>query len=536
MPTFNVKAPDGSMLTVNAPDGATPQQAIEFAAKTWQPQPGIVDQLKQQAGLTGRYALQGLGDVAGIVGNPISYLSGGRIPKPSQSAEEIANSLGLPQPQGDQQKLVGAMSRGVVSAGTMSGAGNLLAKAPGAIGDLGTWLASQPAAQATSAIGATGGSELARQNGVGPTGQAIAGLAGGIAPNILKTVVPMAGRGVANLIGELGTHTGGKSIQQAAKAGFTGGQTAQEFTDNMRGNVPISDTLDNAKSALANIRQQRSIAYQAGMKNLGKSNAVLDFKPIEDSVNNAMKVSTFTGPNSGLTVSTSRTTSDMQKKLSDLINEWASYPANDFHTAAGFDALKQTIGDLRDSTKYGTPERIVADRVYNAVKNQIVRQAPDYAKTMSNYQKASDLIGDIGKSFSLNEKSSADTAIRKLQSLTRNNVNTNYGTRMNLAQELQNNGAPNLISNLSGQALNTIAPRGLGKAVAGATAAGGLATGNLAAIPLLAAQSPRIMGETAFKVGQGAGLLNNSFGGLANQSLKDAILRGLIYAGIGTNQ
>lgn len=37
MPTFRVKVPDGSIIPVNAPDGATELQAIEFAAKTWKP-------------------------------------------------------------------------------------------------------------------------------------------------------------------------------------------------------------------------------------------------------------------------------------------------------------------------------------------------------------------------------------------------------------------------------------------------------------------------------------------------------------------
>lgn len=37
MPVFKVKAPDGSIIPVNAPEGATEQQAIEFAATQWKP-------------------------------------------------------------------------------------------------------------------------------------------------------------------------------------------------------------------------------------------------------------------------------------------------------------------------------------------------------------------------------------------------------------------------------------------------------------------------------------------------------------------
>lgn len=37
MPRFNVNAPDGSVIPVDAPDGATEQDAIAFAASTWKP-------------------------------------------------------------------------------------------------------------------------------------------------------------------------------------------------------------------------------------------------------------------------------------------------------------------------------------------------------------------------------------------------------------------------------------------------------------------------------------------------------------------
>ena len=39
--TFKVKAPDGSIITDNAPPGSTEEQAIEFAASTWKPKAAI---------------------------------------------------------------------------------------------------------------------------------------------------------------------------------------------------------------------------------------------------------------------------------------------------------------------------------------------------------------------------------------------------------------------------------------------------------------------------------------------------------------
>ena len=50
MPRFNVNAPDGSVIPVDAPDGATEQDAIAFAASTWKPKSAPVDLISQIPG------------------------------------------------------------------------------------------------------------------------------------------------------------------------------------------------------------------------------------------------------------------------------------------------------------------------------------------------------------------------------------------------------------------------------------------------------------------------------------------------------
>jgi hypothetical protein len=79
------------------------------------------------------------------------------------------------------------------------------------------------------------------------------------------------------------------------------------------------------------------------------------------------------------------------------------------------DALKRRICDIVDNTERGSPAQKVATQVYNVVKDQIVKQAPEYAKTMADYEKASNLIREMEKTLSLNPKASVDTTLRKLQ-------------------------------------------------------------------------------------------------------------------------
>jgi hypothetical protein len=92
-----------------------------------------------------------------------------------------------------------------------------------------------------------------------------------------------------------------------------------------------------------------------------------------------------------------------------------------------------------------------------------------------------------------------------LQSLTRNNVQTNYGQRIKLAEELAKKGGQDIMPALSGQALNEWFPRGMigkGEELAGLVAAFTHPQALLAA-PLA---SPKIMGATTYGLGKVAGI------------------------------
>ena len=317
------------------------------------------------------------------------------------------------------------------------------------------------------------------------------------------------------------TGAGGQAIEEAYKAGKAGGLQDKAFVQNMRGKVPMEDVLNSVDQNIQAMGQAKSQAYKEAMAKMGKDQTVLDFGAINKAAQDAMKVQTFTGPTSGMTVSTARSTLPMQKKIADLVNEWQKLPS-DFHTASGLDALKKNIGDLRDSSAFGTPERLVADKVYNAVKNQIVKQAPEYANTMKDYQQASDLLSEIRSTLSNKPTASVDTQMRKLQSLMRNNVNTNYGNRLGLVNKLEQAGGHQVIPAIAGQALNTIVPRGLQSATTIPTAIGGAMLGGIpTGAAMLPLASPRLMGESA----RGAGLLAS----IINKQLQSPIAKGLLY-------
>jgi hypothetical protein len=99
--------------------------------------------------------------------------------------------------------------------------------------------------------------------------------------------------------------------------------------------------------------------------------------------------------------------------------------------------------------------------------------------------------------------------MRKLQSLMRNNVTTNYGQRANLANEMIAAGGQDFMPALAGQALNDFMPRGIQRAGVGTGGAGLAMTGNIpAAAGLAAMSSPRLMGETFYGLGKASGAVN----------------------------
>lgn len=125
---------------------------------------GFGEDLLRQAGLTGRAAITGVGDIANIIGGPIASLTGLR--RPADIAEDVANRLGLPKPETGTEQFVQSAGRGVVGAGTIAGAGGALSNLPGKVGQFGKMLAMNPSGQLAGSVGATSGAELGSEIGL----------------------------------------------------------------------------------------------------------------------------------------------------------------------------------------------------------------------------------------------------------------------------------------------------------------------------------------------------------------------------------
>lgn len=371
-------------------------------------------------------------------------------------------------------------------------------------------LAKDPAgvmADAASVLG-LGGAALSKA-GIARAGEALTSASSAVDPlaNVARGIsgaATVSGKAIAPALG-MTTGAGAEAIKNAYQAGKQGGQAAEKFQGNLRGNLPMQDVLDTAKSDLANMNAAKTAEYRANMDAVRTDKTVLDFNNIDKSlVDNAQKVMF------GSQIKNAPA-ADALKKISDTIGEWKGLDPSQYHTPEGLDALKQTVGGILESIPFEEKTaRMVAGDVYNSIKNEITKQAPTYAKTMQDYSDASDQIKEIERALSLGQKASADTSMRKLQSLMRNNASTNYGNRLNLAQQLEQQGGQQIMPALAGQALNSWTPRGLQSATT-------IPAALMAGPGILAAASPRLVGEAAYYAGKGANKGNQAVNALAQR-------------------
>jgi hypothetical protein len=316
--------------------------------------------------------------------------------------------------------------------------------------------------------------------------------------------VDVTGSALKPLIG-MQTGTGSEAIGQAYQAGKVGGETGDIFKANLRGEVPQTEVLDAAKQNLAEMAIQRQNAYRTEMANISKDKTVLSFDGIDKAIDNAMNKVSYKGK------IVNEKAFDKLASAKAEIEAWKQLNPAEFHTPEGLDKLKQKVGAILEDIPFEQKTALTAvNEVYNGIKNEIKSQAPTYAKTMQAYSEATDLIREIEKTLSQGRNASVDTQMRKLQSIMRNNVNTNYGQRLSLAQQLEQAGGRKMLPALAGQALSNHAPRGLQGASSVPTA---LLAGSLFGSPVvplsLATSSPRLMGEAAYGAGRvGKGLLD----------------------------
>ncbi|MES2187946.1 MAG: hypothetical protein V4505_25570 [Pseudomonadota bacterium] len=153
--------------------------------------------IPRQLGLTARYALEGPAQAAQIVTeplrtlvtDPVLKLFGGGPSKPlGQVASGAADAMGLPSPEGANERVVGDATRMLAGTGLTVGLGGLASKLAGMPGQIGSFFAANPAQQLVGAGLAGGAAGASREAGGSPLQQALVGAAGGVAGGYIPSL------------------------------------------------------------------------------------------------------------------------------------------------------------------------------------------------------------------------------------------------------------------------------------------------------------------------------------------------------------
>lgn len=308
----------------------------------------------------------------------------------------------------------------------------------------------------------------------------------------------------AAFVGGLSTGAGSEAIKEAYRSGKAGGSKAQMLADNLRGRVPMENVLDDAKQNLSAMNTAKLSDYKNNMEAIKTDKSILDFSDINNSLNESTNRTKF------FDKTIDSTSVEALQKARDIIEDWQISSPEKYHTPEGMDKLKQKIYNevlskvdpIKEKSAYA-----VIGNIHKSIKETINKQSPTYAEVMKDYHNAENQIQEITRSLSLGNKASADTGMRKLQSVMRNNVNTNYGNRLGLIKALEGFGTKDVMPALAGQALNSLTPRGLQALGTTGLAALGVLS-NPAALALIPATMPRVVGEASLLAGRGAGLVD----------------------------
>lgn len=270
MPRFNVKAPDGSIIPVDAPDGATEQDAIAFAASIYKPAAPLADRVAQiPGGVTsapaaakqGRSAMDVLG---GVLETPLalgSAVVGGFVRPAASVVGELASPYrqGSPEATAAGQRAMQQVSRGLFTPRTQTGQ-DIMSSIGNAMGYVNEALPMQPMGTLTATANALARPAMQQAITAGPA--AVSQVTAPITNALTRQGPQMPGMGAANTAEDL-IRT--ERLQRLNIPSTLGERTKslpqQQFESRAQlGSIP--GLADDAKTAV----QEQMTAFRANQK------------------------------------------------------------------------------------------------------------------------------------------------------------------------------------------------------------------------------------------------------------------------------
>ena len=520
---YEVKSPDGNIIKVQGPVGASQDEVIRQAQQLSSNQKAEQKRLDIIENRTwGDAAKEGLVNIprsaVGVVKN-----IGSAILNPIDTAEaigDVATGYGI---SNDLFGMADNYTEEEVKEYTDKSA-NMSQMLKDRYGSEQAWkntLATDPFGLALDATGVGGvvrtGTRLASKAGTAGKISNAVGKATDLVDPIrnLGGGVKAIGKGAGALLDTATARVGSQAFGGALRAGADSAQSfltrkqnpSKGFAEQMRGKIDDTELVELAQRKLSDAIKAKNAKYDKSMGKIGQTRVTKAFDELNETIK---KTKDDFARTNGIV------TDPAMLKFLNLMESKVNYFKKNkkLHTIEGMDKLKQSLQGQIESLPLGSNQmKTAGNRIASNVRTAIGNVDPAYKKMMKEYGADAQFIkDDLGKTLSLSKQSgkTIDSTLRKLTSASRNNVNTNFGSRLKTIQSLDEFGEVGaLIPQIMGNAFKGFAPRSIGFSTAGVGAAGGVATG-VASIPMatafLMAQSPRVIGEILYKMGQTGGV------------------------------
>lgn len=312
---------------------------------------------------------------------------------------------------------------------------------------------------------------------------AISGALGAAIPVAVEGV-KKAGSSLADIVG-LTSGAGGESVKQAYSAGTRGSET---FKQAMRGKSDAFAAVDTAETALKRMEQARGQEFANALPKNG--NFLLPENAVQKALDEAApKIS---GVRAGVDDVAANAYARAQRVFQNVNNEGGFTFNNALEAKQAMDAIIQPLQRAGEKNAV----RIIQP-IQNAVKETMIDAVPEYGTALAEFSKSSKLIDAIRTAISSGKNPT--TELRSLQSLTRSSVAGAQGGKLQLGQALDKITGGQLLDEIAGGQVSQIAPRDI---IRGVTGVSSLLRFDPLGVVGVAATSPRVVGETAYKLGQ----------------------------------
>jgi hypothetical protein len=288
------------------------------------------------------------------------------------------------------------------------------------------------------------------------------------------------------------TGVGTGTAARALETGLEGGARGTAFRTGIRGSSDVTDLVNRLRSELDRIGSRRRAKYKQQKSQL--ANSVVDPSEIRNVIDN-LRAERLAGggPDAGDKILA------RLKQIEDLLDDRVARGDN---TVVGMDTLKQNIRDL-SSRNMGEidPASAITMRIADSIGEEIGKVDARYIEMMKDYELAKALETELRTAFASRNNNVAQQAMKRLMQATRENVNSDMGGLADMLEGID----PLLLDEVSGRAMNPLAPVGIQRTVAGGLFGGALGydPGRLPRmLPSMAMTSPRLVGETLHGIGR----------------------------------